>query len=72
MSRSRRKTPAPHRPNRTAHMARYYRLGLLGQVTNQFAERNFHTTWGMWLLILGELGGVGAIVWGFVSTQLLS
>lgn len=55
-----------------AAIARYYQLGLQGQVTNQFAERNFHTTWGMWLLIVGELGGVGAIVWGFVSTQLLT
>ena len=54
-----------------AAVGRYYRLGLAGEVSNQFAERTFATTWGMWLLIAGELGGVGAIVWGFVSTQLL-
>ena len=53
-------------------IAQYYRLGLEGKVTNQFTERNFNTTWGMLLLIIGELGGVGAIVWGFISTQLLS
>ena len=53
-------------------IARYYRLGLEGKVTNQFQERNFTTTWGMLLLIVGELGGVGAIVWGFISTQFSS
>jgi len=53
-------------------IAQYYRLGLEGKVTNQFKARNFNTTWGMLLLIIGELGGVGAIVWGFISTQLLS
>ena len=52
-------------------IAQYYRLGLEGKVTNQFKERNFTTTWGMLLLIVGELGGVGAIVWGFIATQLL-
>lgn len=52
-------------------IAQYFRLGLQGQVTNQFRERNFNTTWGMWLLIVGEIGGVAAIVWGFISTQLL-
>ncbi len=51
-------------------IAQYFRLGLEGKVTNQFKERNFNTTWGMWLLIVGELGGVAAIVWGFISTQL--
>lgn len=53
-------------------IAQYFRLGLGGQVTNQFRERNFNTTWGMALLIVGELGGVGAIVWGFLSTQFAS
>lgn len=54
-----------------AAIARYYRFGLEGKITNQFEERNFHTTWGMLLLIVGELGGVGAIVWGFISSQFL-
>ena len=52
-------------------IAQYFRLGLEGKTTNQFRERNFNTTWGTLLLAVGELGGVGAIVWGFVSTQLL-
>lgn len=52
-------------------IAQYFRLGLQGKVTNQFKERNFNTTWGMWLLIAGEIGGVAAIVWGFISTQLV-
>lgn len=52
-------------------IAQYFWLGLAGKTTNQFSERNFSTTWGMLLLIVGELGGVGAIVWGFIQTQFL-
>lgn len=54
----------------TVAIARYFQLGLAGKTTNQFSERNFNTTWGMALLIIGEVGGVGAIVWGYLSTQL--
>jgi hypothetical protein len=50
----------------------YFILGLQNKITNQFATRNFNTTWGMLILIIGEVGGVGAIVWGFISTQLLT
>lgn len=53
-------------------IGQYFRLGLLGGPTNQFRERNFNTTWGMALLIVGELGGIGAIVWGFIATQFLA
>jgi hypothetical protein len=49
----------------------YFKLGLQNKITNQFEENNFNTTWGMLFLIIGELGGVGAIVWGFLSTQFL-
>lgn len=52
-------------------IARYFQLGLEGKVTNQFRTRTVNTTWGMGLLIVGELGGVGAIVWGFIATQCL-
>lgn len=52
-------------------IAQYYRLGIEGKITNQFEERNFNTTLGMLLLIVGEVGGVGAIVWGFISTQFI-
>lgn len=55
-----------------AAIAQYYRLGFERRITNQFKERNFSTTWGMLLLIIGEVGGVGAIVWGFISTQFLN
>ena len=52
-------------------IAKYFKLGLSGKTTNQFKERNFFTTWGMLFLIIGEIGGVGAIVWGFISTQFI-
>lgn len=53
-------------------IGQYFKLGLERKVTNQFKERNFNTTWGMWLLVVGELGGVGAIVWGFIATQFIA
>jgi hypothetical protein len=52
-------------------IAQYARLGFENNTENQFAERNFTTTWGMYLLIIGEIGGVALILWGFVETQLL-
>ena len=52
-------------------IGQYFKLGIENKVTNQFKERNFQTTWGMLFLIIGELGGVGAIVWGFISTQFI-
>ena len=53
-------------------IAQYTRLGLENKTDNQFKQRNFNTTWGIWLLIVAEVGGVGAIVWGFISTQFLA
>lgn len=52
--------------------SQYLRLGLKGQEITQYAEKNFNTTWGTYVLIVGQLGGVGLIVWGYVETQLLS
>jgi hypothetical protein len=52
-------------------VAQYFKLGIENKVRNQFKQRNFVTTWGMLLLIVGEVGGVGAIVWGFIDTQFL-
>lgn len=49
----------------------YTKLGLLGQERTQFSERNFITTWFMYGLIAGEIGGVALILWGFIQTQLL-
>lgn len=54
-----------------AAIGRYTWLGLDGKVVQQFSHRNFNTTWGMYLLIAGELDGIGVIVWGFISSQLL-
>lgn len=53
-------------------IAQYTKLGLENKTDNQFKQRNFNTTWGIWLLIVAEVGGVGAIVWGFISTQFLA
>jgi hypothetical protein len=44
----------------------YVRLGLAGREETQFAERNFITTWFMYGLIAGEIGGLAAIVGGFI------
>jgi hypothetical protein len=46
--------------------------GLKRTPESQFSSRNFITTWGMYLLIAGEVGGVALIFGGFVYTQVLS
>ena len=55
-----------------AAIAQYFRLGVANTTDNQYRENNFATTWGTWALIVGELGGIGAIVWGFVQVNLLA
>jgi hypothetical protein len=52
-------------------IVQYTKLGLLGQEQTQFSERNFITTWFMYSLVAGEIGGVSLILWGFIQTQLL-
>jgi hypothetical protein len=49
----------------------YLMEGIRDVTDNLFRERNFTTTWYMYLLIIGELGGLSVILWGFVETQLL-
>jgi hypothetical protein len=49
----------------------YTTHGLRDDTENMFAERNFITTWFMYALIAGEIGGMMVVLWGFVSTQLL-
>jgi hypothetical protein len=49
----------------------YTVLGLRNRTKNQFSERNFITTWGMYLLIAGEIGGLSVILWGFILTQVI-
>ena len=48
----------------------YFMHGLK-ETKNIFNERNFTTTWYMYGLIVGEIGGLGVIIWGFVTTQFL-
>jgi hypothetical protein len=52
-------------------IAGYAAHGLRDDTENIFAERNFTTTWFMYALIIGEIGGVAVIVWGFIETQFL-
>ncbi len=52
-------------------IAQYFKLGIQNNIKNQFKERSFLNTWGMLPLIIGEICGVGAIVWGFILTQII-
>src|SRR3982751_1275712 len=47
----------------------YIKEGILNRTENMFAERNFVTTWFMYALITGEIGGVFLILGGFIYTQ---
>ncbi|HEU5238671.1 MAG TPA: hypothetical protein VFU37_16185 [Pyrinomonadaceae bacterium] len=49
----------------------YLAHGLSNKTNNMFRERNFITTWYMYFLIAGEIGGLSIIVWGFVTSQFL-
>jgi hypothetical protein len=55
----------------TLAIASYIKLGLQNVETTQFSERNFITTWFMYSLIAGEIGGVFMLVIGFIYTQFL-
>ena len=50
----------------------YTRHGLKDDTENLFIERNFTTTWFMYLLIAGEIGGLSVILWGFITTQFIN
>jgi hypothetical protein len=49
----------------------YFVFGMLNTTQNIFARRNFITTWYMYALIAGEIGGFSVILWGFISTQII-
>jgi hypothetical protein len=49
----------------------YLRHGIMDDTDNLFRERNFTTTFYMYLLIVGEVGGLSVILWGFISTQII-
>lgn len=53
-------------------LAQYLRLGFQNTTDNQFSQRTLTTTWGMYALIAGEIGGIAAILWGFLQTQFFS
>lgn len=49
----------------------YLSHGLKEDTDNMFRKRSFATTWYMYMLIAGEIGGLSVIIWGFVSTQII-
>jgi hypothetical protein len=49
----------------------YLRQGIMDDTDNLFRECNFTTTFYMYLLIVGEVGGLSVILWGFISTQVI-
>lgn len=55
----------------TLTVAGYMREGVLNRTDNMFRERNFVTTWFMYGLIAGEIGGFLLILGGFIYSQLL-
>lgn len=50
----------------------YFVNGLKNTTDNLFRERNFATTWYVYMLTVGEISGLSIIIWGFISTQFLS
>ena len=52
-------------------VAGYIKEGFANRTENIFAERNFITTWFMYGLIAGEIGGFALILGGFFYTQFL-
>jgi hypothetical protein len=49
----------------------YFTHGLMNKTDNLFRERTFSTTWYVYMLAAGEIGGLSVIVWGFVTTQII-
>lgn len=47
----------------------YLSHGIRNDTENIFRERSFTTTWYLYLLIVGEIGGLSVILWGFIETQ---
>jgi hypothetical protein len=45
---------------------RYIQLGITGKTDNQYRDEGVLLTVGMWLLILGEVGGFLVIFTGFM------
>jgi hypothetical protein len=47
----------------------YMKEGFLNRTENMFSQRNFVTTWFMYGLIAGEIGGFALVLGGFIYTQ---
>ena len=47
----------------------YMKEGCINRTENMFSERNFVTTWFMYGLIAGEIGGMIFILGGYIYTQ---
>ena len=47
----------------------YMREGFLNRTDNMFRQRSFFTTWFMYGLIVGEIGGFALILSGFIYSQ---
>lgn len=56
----------------TVTVAGYLAHGLKNDTDNLFRERTITTTWYMYALIVGEIGGLAVIIWGFVETQIIA
>ncbi|MBD0373295.1 MAG: hypothetical protein ICV60_20830 [Pyrinomonadaceae bacterium] len=52
-------------------VAGYLAHGLMEDTDNLFRRRTFTTTWYMYMLIAGEIGGLSVIIWGFIRTQFI-
>ncbi len=50
-------------------VATYIGLAASGKTDNQFRERNFSTTYGMYLLIFFEIAGFSTLFAGFIFSQ---
>lgn len=50
-------------------VAGYIKEGFLNRTDNMFREKNFITTWFMYGLIAGEIGGFAFILGGFIYSQ---
>jgi len=49
----------------------YFITGMMNKTDNLFRHRDFRTTWYVYMLTVGEIGGLAIILWGFVLTQFL-
>jgi len=49
----------------------YFVTGMMNETDNLFRQRDFRTTWYVYLLTAGEIGGLAVILWGFILTQIL-